>query len=241
MLTIAQVSKDDILGITPPLPAPNTLNESRSLLESFMRTSHSIVTVLLTLLNTGLGLQESTLPDLHRIASVGGDQVRFVKAPPQPADDRRTVLGEHTDFGSVTILFNKLGGLQVLPPGAGAEWEYVRPLPGHAIVNLGDAMVKFTNGLLRSNIHRVVAPPGAQGDLTRYSLVYFARPEDDVLLRRLEGSHRIPELGVGVEEEVVNSRDWIIRRALGHRVQVPEGIDVQKVRGTEDVSRRIKV
>ena len=42
----------------------------------------------------------------------------------------------------MTILFNRLGGLQVLPPGEGAEWCYVKPLAGHAIVNLGDAMVK---------------------------------------------------------------------------------------------------
>lgn len=167
--------------------------------------------------------------------------MRFVKAPPQPADDRRTALGEHTDFGSVTILFNRLGGLQVLPPGADAEWVYVRPLPGHAIVNLGDAMVKFTNGLLRSNIHRVVSPPGEQGDSTRYSLVYFARPEDDILLRRLEGSERIPALEDGVEEEVINSKDWIIRRALGNRVKVPVGIDAAKSAGTEQISRRIKV
>lgn len=206
-----------------------------------MRTSHSIVSLILTLLNDGLGLPASTLPNLHRLSAVGGDQVRFVKAPPQPQDDRRTALGEHTDFGSVTILFNRLGGLQVLPPGADAEWVYVRPLPGHAIVNLGDAMVKFTNGLLRSNIHRVVSPPGEQGDSTRYSLVYFSRPEDDVLLRRLEGSDMIPALGEDVEEEVVNSRDWIIRRALGKRVKVPEGIDVHKAMGTEEISRRIKV
>lgn len=102
-------------------------------------------------------------------------------------------------------------------------------------------MVKFTNGLLRSNIHRVVAPPGEQGDFTRFSLVYFCRPADEVLLRRLEGSDRIPQLGDGVEEEVVCSRDWIIRRALGNRVRVPDGIDVGKSRGTEEISRRVKV
>lgn len=178
---------------------------------------------------------------MHRFTSVGGDQVRFIKAPPQPVDDRRTALGEHTDFGSVTILFNRLGGLQVLPPGKDAEWVYVRPLPGHAIVNLGDAMVKFTNGLLRSNIHRVVAPPGEQAETTRFSLVYFARPEDDVLLRRLDGTDRIPALGEGVEEEVINSKDWIIRRALGNRVQLPQGIDRAKAGGTEQISRRIVV
>lgn len=95
----------------------------------------------------------------------------------------------------------------------------MRPLPDHAIVNLGDAMVKFSNGLLRSNIHRVVAPPGAQGRQTRYSLVYFSRPGDEVLLRRLEGSGGvIPELGEGEGEEEVCAKEWIIRKAMEKRV-----------------------
>ncbi|KAJ5213682.1 hypothetical protein N7449_000851 [Penicillium cf. viridicatum] len=174
------------MGISYPLPAPETLHKSRARLGSFMQGSHAIVTLILDILNDQLALPKDTLSNLHRQQAVSGDQVRFVKAPPQPVDDRRTALGQHTDFGSVTVLFNRLGGLQVLPPGADAEWVYVRPLPGHAIVNLGDAMVKFTNGLFRSNIHRVVAPPGLQAESTRYSLVYFARPEDSVMLRRLE-------------------------------------------------------
>ena len=206
-----------------------------------MRGAHAIVTLILTLLNDKLALPEGTLPNLHRQQAASGDQVRWVKAPPQPADDRRTALGQHTDFGSVTVLFNRLGGLQVLPPGSDAEWVYVRPLPGHAIVNLGDAMVKFTNGLFRSNIHRVVAPPGAQADLTRYSLVYFARPEDNVILRRLEGSDLIPLMAEGQSEEEINSKDWIIRRALGRRVDLGKDIDFDKSAGTEQMSRRIKV
>ncbi|KAL4821390.1 hypothetical protein BDW67DRAFT_172191 [Aspergillus spinulosporus] len=233
------VSKDDIMGISGPLPAPEIINKNRQIFESFIKHSHSIVTLILNILNASLGLPESTLASIHRLHAVSGDQVRFIKAPPQPADDRRTALGEHTDFGSVTILFNRLGGLQVLPPGADAEWQYVRPLPGHAIVNLGDAMVKFTNGLLRSNIHRVVSPPGEQADTTRFSLVYFSRPEDDVPLRRLEGSSRIPKLEEGVVEETINSKDWIIRRALGRRVDVPD-IEYDMSAGTEMLSRRLK-
>jgi isopenicillin N synthase-like dioxygenase len=101
-------------------------------------------------------------------------------------------------------------------------------------------MVKFTNGLFRSNIHRVAAPPGQQADWTRYSLVYFSRPEDDVVLKRLDGSERIPELRDGDVEEEVNSKDWIIRRALGKRADLGE-IDFEKSAGTEQLSRRIKV
>jgi len=237
------VSKDDILGISDTWPAPEVIAENRTLLKSFITSAHSVVTLVLELLNEHLQLPPETLPSLHRLHGTSGDQVRFIKAPPQPANDRRTALGEHTDFGSVTVLFNRLGGLQVLPPGKDAQWCFVKPLPGHAIINLGDAMVKFTNGVLRSNIHRVSSPPGAQGDHTRYSLVYFCRPEDDVMLKRLEGSDMIPPLADGEQEEEVRSKDWIIRRALGHRVNMHKdaasaAADWDKGLGTESKSQR---
>ena len=176
---------------------------------------------------------------MHRLKSTSGDQIRFVKVPPQPLDDRQTALGEHTDFGSITILFNKLGGLQILSPEKNLQWCYVRPLPGHAIINLGDAMVKFTNGLLKSNTHRVVSPPGAQADLTRYSVVYFARPEDDVLLKRLEGSDIIPPLGEDGVEENITSKDWIIKRAISRRVVNFKQEDWEKSQGTEKASSKL--
>lgn len=235
------MSKDDIFQVGKKWPAPTVLECQRDLLKSFMSEAHSIVTLLLELLNDHLALPKGTLPSLHRLHAAGGDQVRFIKAPPQPADDRRTALGEHTDFGSVTVLFNRLGGLQILPPGSDAEWCYVKPLPEHAIINLGDALVKFTNGLLRSNIHRVVSPPGEQATHTRYSLVYFNRPEDDVLLRRLDNSSRIPPLADGEVEEQVHSKDWIIRRALSSRPHLAgkNGFDFAKSRGTEGISQRL--
>ncbi|KIV93744.1 hypothetical protein PV10_04937 [Exophiala mesophila] len=234
------VSKDDILGISDPWPAPNVLDSQRPLLKSFITSSHGIVQLVLELLNEHLRLPPNTLQDMHRIEDRSGDQVRFVKAPPQPPDDKKTALGEHTDFGSVTVLFNRLGGLQVLPPGRDAEWCYVKPLPNHAIINLGDAMVKFTNGLLRSNIHRVVSPPGEQAEHTRYSLVYFNRPADDVMLKRLDSSEMIPPLEKDEVEEEINSKDWIIRRALGHRIAIQgdSAFDFDKIRGTEAKSQR---
>lgn len=240
-MTWKQVSKDDILGISDPLPAPDILSQSRDLLKSFMVNAHSVVTLVLDLLNEHLQLPQGTLADMHRLNAVSGDQVRFVKAPPQPMDDRRVALGQHTDFGSVTVLFNRLGGLQILPPGKDAEWCYVRPLPGHAIVNLGDAMVKFTNGLLRSNIHRVISPPDPQADTTRHSLVYFARPENDVILKRLDGSGLIPPLPEGAKEDDVKSQDWIIRRALNNRITLHDKIDYERGAGTETQSQRLYV
>ena len=154
--------------------------------------------------------------------------MRLVKASPQPPSDRKITLGKHTDFGSITILFNRLGGLQILPPPSlvpdkqEPQWTYVRPLSGHCIVNLGDAMVKFTNGLLRSNIHRVISPPGEQAKETRYSLVYFSRPEDDVILKRLNGGDIIPTLKENEKEEEMNSKDWITLQVT--RLRKKEGV-----------------
>ena len=112
---------------------------------------------------------------------------------PQPQDDRRTSLFAHTDVGSVTLLWNILGGLHILPPGNDEEtnvntstaWEFVKPQAECAVVNMGDAMVLLTGGAVRSNLHRVAYAPGEQASLDRYSIAYFARPEDDVILEDL--------------------------------------------------------
>ena len=94
-------------------------------------------------------------------------------------------------------------------------------------------MVKFTAGMLRSNLHRVVNPPGEQEDSTRVSLVYFSRPGDEVILKVLEGSEMIEEKRrdqIGFkDEEHITAKEWILRRAMGKR----EGGDWKKTLGTE--------
>ena len=170
--------------------------------------------LLLEHLNYSLQLPENTLANLHRLNVKSGDQIRFIRAPPQPPSDRRASIGAHTDFGSITILFNRIGGLQIPSSRSkeGMEWEYVRPLPGHCLVNLGDAMVKLTNGILKSSIHRVVSPPGEQESATRTSLVYLARPEDEVLLKPVQGSALIDAVEVETTE-TMTSKVWISKRA----------------------------
>lgn len=118
---------------------------------------------------------------------------------------------------------NWLGGLQVwsessrsagpLEPDTPGHWLWVAPKPGCAIVNLGDAAVKFTNGVLCSGRHRVVPAPGEQGMLPRYSVVYFVRPVDKCRLKTLKGSG-VPEAG-DEEEEGIEAKEWIAQQALG--------------------------
>ena len=215
------------------------LDQHRGVCKGYIASSHALCMLVTSLLSKRLDLREEVrendgLPGLHALSSPSGDQIRFVRAPPQQPTSSSVALGEHTDFGSVTILFNRLGGLQVKLPASVAPispsssspcseservlcqdgWAYVRPLPGHCIVNLGDALVKFSGGRLRSNIHRVVPPPGTQASCERYSLVYFCRPNNQVLLENLVEGEGEKD---GEGERGVTAEEWILRRALGRR------------------------
>lgn len=142
----------------PQNPNPNLITSHRKLIQQYIRLCHRVVEIILCGLEKQLGLLPATLIDLHKLSAESGDHVRFLKCPSQPANDRQTAVGEHTDFGSITVLFNRLAGLRVVEPGVHNEWEnwpWVPPRSDHAIINLGDAMVKLTNGLFRSNVHRV--------------------------------------------------------------------------------------
>lgn len=225
------VSKDAILENTTRWPLPDPVLAHKALLARYMRSAHSTGLAILAILAAKLGVPMEILANCHRIAEEAGDHVRMTHGPARKSADLPEIQTPgHTDFGSITILFNWLGGLQVwsdpargasfenvVDPDAAssgdARWLWVRPPPpNHAIVNLGDAMVKWTGGVLCSGRHRVVPAPGEQGKFDRYSIVYFVRPEDKAVLKRLEASG-IPKLKPGEEDEEIDAKSWIIKQA----------------------------
>ncbi|ODQ50825.1 Clavaminate synthase-like protein [Saitoella complicata NRRL Y-17804] len=217
------ISKDQVLGVDPnPAPQPRVVTENPVVLKSFMTGCHNVVEAVLRTLSIHLGLNPEFLGNLHRIDRLGGDQARFTRAYPPPEGvspmDPNTMA--HTDYGSVTVLFNRLGGLQVLTPG-NKEWLFVKPLPGTAIINLGDALVKMTGSVLRSNQHRVVTPPAAQAQCIRQSIVYFSRPDNDVRLAPIPSPLVTQEMKDASQnpEDYPTSGEWISNRVKS-RLQV---------------------
>jgi len=219
------ISKNDMLSGSPTLRWPNSILDGKPLLETYIQTAHSTGMSIIHVLEKRLGLSASAITGKHRIAKSSGDHVRFIRGPSRVTHLPEIQTPSHTDFGTITILFNWLGGLQVWSKSSrggetnvieqeSGEWLWVKPPKNHAIVNLGDAAVKFTNGVLRSGRHRVVPAPGEQGRYPRYSIVYFVRPEDDAILTQLH-SDLIPEKE-GIEEEIT-AKEWTMRqaRALG--------------------------
>ena len=109
---------------------------------------------------------------------------------------------------------------------------YIQPVPGCAIVNLGDAMVEWSAGILRSNMHRVTFAPGEQGKVDRYSLAYLVRAVGDASMRRLSGrGSLIPELNVGEEENELNAKEWEVQKAIAIR----SGRDNARSRGGREI------
>jgi len=233
------IAKDDALAW--PAKArrdyPSTVNARMpTTITPFVEKSLAVNNTLLEAFNDKLGLPKGALLKKHPREEFSGSETRCLFSP--PIVDRQ-VIGAHTDFGSLSFLHNRLGGLQVFVPGA-ETWQYVKPIPGHAICNLGDAMAIFSGGILRSNLHRVVNPPGDQGSLYRYSLVYFTRPGNSIILRALtDESPMIAEAVAnapdpGKFDTGVTSLDWFSRRIKNQRIKNRKGPETWMAsRGTE--------
>lgn len=94
-------------------------------------------------------------------------------------------LGAHRDAGSLTVLFNRLSGLQVTQ---GGEWRWVPAKPECAVINVGEALANVTSNSLRAPLHRVMTPSVEEAIRVRYSVAYFLRPDDEADLTPWDGN-----------------------------------------------------
>ncbi len=97
-------------------------------------------------------------------------------------------MGAHTDYGIVTVLWADpiSPGLQVLDAAGG--WHDVVPAPGALLVNLGDALARWTNDRWLSSMHRVLPPVDANGRaVRRRSAAYFHDGNADAVVACLPG------------------------------------------------------
>lgn len=236
------ISKDEVLGI-PQADGkqlsgpghPQVVLDHFAQLQTFMRSCHRVVSIITASLGKSLGLPPELLESLHKLDEPSVDQARVTHAPPlRPSNT--IALGEHTDFGSVTVLFNHLGGLQVLAPNK-RDWEYVRPRPDCAVINLGDSLIKLLDGKLYSAVHRVVGPPGLQADSERYSVVYFARPNSSAKLRSLfeyPYPEDVTKLEKSTGQRLLNADEWVKQRAyMWNTAQYKDKQSYKLSRGTE--------
>jgi isopenicillin N synthase-like dioxygenase len=133
---------------------------------------------LLRGLALGLGLDEEWFAQtLTRDATI---LFRAFHYP--PGDDDSWGVGEHTDYGLVTLLAqDHHGGLQVRSQG---EWIDVPADPDVLVVNIGDMLDRMTRGRYRSDPHRVRNLSGQD----RVSFPLFVDPSWDARVAALPDS-----------------------------------------------------
>ncbi|KAG8162525.1 hypothetical protein KVR01_008290 [Diaporthe batatas] len=210
------LGQDSLMGASAQQPVPPLVQSHLALFTSFLKHGQSIVATISSTIATQLGLPPDTFASLQDPSKPSGTVIRLIKAfaSPDPTDLRTSMI-HHTDFGTITLLANVLGGLQILAPGKSpgddSGWLWVRPRPGFLVVNLGDAMVQWTGGLLRSNVHRIRYAPGAQRFHDRFSLALLVRPERNASMRRLIGEEQEDE-----EEKALTAWEWEVKKTMSY-------------------------
>jgi len=181
----------------------------------FMTKFYARMTLLARQLLLALGVGLS-LPDQEFLLKAHTQeryQLRLLHYPPVPMKDLRQGekerIAAHTDFGTLTFLFqDSVGGLEVASPTDPATFLPVTPIPGTIVINVGDMLQRWTNDTFRSTMHRVRAPPPAEGEgdttMPRYSIPFFISPDDQTIVSCLPGC----EGETGAKYEPVNSREW---------------------------------
>ncbi|MDZ8053736.1 MAG: isopenicillin N synthase family dioxygenase [Aulosira sp. ZfuVER01] len=113
--------------------------------------------------------------------------LRSLHYPPLPTTPKPGQIraGEHSDYGSITLLFqDDIGGLEVQTTSG--EWIAAPSIPGTVVVNTGDLMQRWTNHVFCSTKHRVIIPNDNRVKQSRYSVAFFCHPNDDIEIACLE-------------------------------------------------------
>ena len=131
-----------------------------------------------------LSLEESFFVRKHNQYD---NTLRLLHYPPieQTPSPLQLRAGEHSDYGSFTLLFqDTVGGLEVR--NAQGEWIEAPFISETVLVNTGDLMQRWTNHIFCSTKHRVRIPQDRRAKQSRYSIAFFCHPNHDTEISCLE-------------------------------------------------------
>jgi isopenicillin N synthase-like dioxygenase len=162
-------------------PDETDLPGFREFAQDFYEQCHRAHQSILEAISLGLGLSSTFLVDLCKTSS---SELRLNHYPGGPMCTMRRGarrISEHTDFGTVTLLFqDSVGGLEIEDQeNRGHYFAVPCNSPTQMVVNIGDCLQRWTNDRFRSTSHRVVFPYNIDQDAwvdDRYSIAFFGKP-----------------------------------------------------------------
>lgn len=105
---------------------------------------------------------------------------RIFNYPPGSGAAEEWGVGEHTDYGLLTLLRqDEAGGLEVKSP---AGWVTAPPIKNSFVCNIGDMLERMTGGLYQSTPHRVRNTAGR----ARLSFPFFFDPNFNAEVKPIE-------------------------------------------------------
>ncbi|MFJ5265151.1 isopenicillin N synthase family dioxygenase [Streptomyces sp. NPDC088387] len=186
----------------------------RPRIEAYFEEAGRVARTLTTIFADALGLPGDFYPSLtdHSVDVLRMNNYAMPEGTATLEGDP-TGMGEHTDYGLVTVLWaDQVPGLQVLDTQG--VWHDVTPVDGAVLVNLGDLTARLTNDRWMSTLHRVM-PPLVDGVIQRRrSVAFFHDGNIDAVIATLP-SHLDAADGLAYEPILV--RDHIRAKLAGSR------------------------
>ncbi|KAL6705325.1 hypothetical protein ACN47E_007135 [Coniothyrium glycines] len=174
----------------------HTLPGFRPFMQDYFSICAGLIHSILDALSIALEVPDPGLSATH---SASLFQLRLLHYPAldaqQLARNQRARINAHSDFGTLTLLFqDRVGGLEIEAPRHPGTFRAAEPVDGAVLVNVGDLLARWSNDRWRSTVHRVGLPAGYQRDADggglvpdRYSVPVFATADMDAVIEALPG------------------------------------------------------
>jgi isopenicillin N synthase-like dioxygenase len=179
MLDLAADDPDVVAG--KPLHLPNRWPEGlpgfQPTVGAYFEAQMALSKQLRTAFAIALGLPEDYFEPYYQRPLVQLSLLHYRPPASLREEDIEIGAGEHRDTGAFTLLMqDDTGGLEVQRKDG--EWIVAPPVKGAYVINIGDVMMRWTNGRFVSTPHRVVN----RAMKPRYSIPFFANPDYDVTI-----------------------------------------------------------
>jgi len=131
-----------------------------------------------------LGLEENYFAERYTTDPLTLFRIfHYPASTPKSLEEELWGVGEHTDYGVLTILKqDQVGGLQIKSQNQWIDAPYIE---GSFICNIGDMLDRMTGGYYRSTPHRVLNRSGK----SRYSYPFFFDPNFEVEIKAIDLGH----------------------------------------------------
>jgi isopenicillin N synthase-like dioxygenase len=166
---------------------PANLPQFRETVLEYMEAMTELGQRLMAGIALSLGLTEDYFAERYTAEPL--TLFRIFNYPPATAlkSDKGWGVGEHTDYGVLTILKqDDSGGLQVKSQ---SRWLDAPPIGNAFLCNIGDMLDCMTAGLYRSTPHRVRNPK----DHDRLSFPFFFDPNFNAVVQPVELNVSLPD------------------------------------------------